>query len=667
MIKRRKPEFAIVAATPLEFAAVQEMLESYSNKTLNDIDYIIGNIGQNMVVAMVLTKMGNNFAAIGATHLLHSFPSVRDVLMLGIAAGVPAPEDIQLGDLIISDKSGVLQYDNVKRESGTTRIRDTSQKPSARLIRAINKMRALEFQGHRPWEAHLKRVTSPTYARPEPGTPRVHYGRIGSGNTLLRDSNFRDELAHPNELRAIEMEGSGIADATWDAGCGYLLVRGVSDHADHNKADKWQPYAALVAAAYARSVLEIVFEGSHPSPRKRLEGGLVSKTVSLSNQSGDRRYQIDLNSLHELVGLFRQPDAESAMATCAWYWLASHEVTVHILDAPNVRLSLPGAIGVIGPYERLSRGLRSIVPNAEAPNEEIYRAAFEETKSWALSHCEEVRDAYEWVKQNRQFIAWSESGRRNNWVEHRERNGALYSAEFLPIIAEALGFHGEKERSDLKDLLDRSKYSQVVESASRAPSLTQDLQYFRDAYFISGLLRGRVHDLVAARSDFQIMHHHYRKKILQPLLGVEEHFIPTPVSTYLATIILNDSFRELSFGGHSGEEVSNELVNKRLNRWITNMRKAVKLNLNDFGSGKFAEDRAFAAARRIGISASGAALAPPGTLRDVVTTKLFEYTLKHWPRAAGIERQIRTYEERGLRELSKSPSGRLERFGGARG
>jgi nucleoside phosphorylase len=67
------------------------------------------------------------------------------------------------------------------------------------------------------------------FDRPQKGISQIHYGRIGSGNTLLRDAALRDELAQQHQLRAFEMEGSGIADATWEGGCGYLLIRGISE------------------------------------------------------------------------------------------------------------------------------------------------------------------------------------------------------------------------------------------------------------------------------------------------------------------------------------------------------------------------------------------------------------------------------------------------------
>jgi nucleoside phosphorylase len=88
------------------------------------------------------------------------------------------------------------------------------------------------------------------------GFPKISYGTIGSANTLLKDPTYRDQLGSDHNILAIEMEGSGIADATWAGGSGYLLVRGICDYCDADKNDKWQCYAAVAAAAYARALVE---------------------------------------------------------------------------------------------------------------------------------------------------------------------------------------------------------------------------------------------------------------------------------------------------------------------------------------------------------------------------------------------------------------------------
>jgi len=52
------------------------------------------------------------------------------------------------------------------------------------------------------------------------------------------------------------MEGSGIADATWNFEVGYLIIRGICDYCDENKNDIWQKYASIAASVYTRALLE---------------------------------------------------------------------------------------------------------------------------------------------------------------------------------------------------------------------------------------------------------------------------------------------------------------------------------------------------------------------------------------------------------------------------
>lgn len=276
----RDPTIAIVTALPEEFAAVQSVLDDVQRAHLDIEDphiYMIGTVpirdgaGRHTVVATILSDMGNNLAASGVTHLLRSFPTIRDVIMVGIAAA--PPNTTRLGDVVISDKAGVLQYDNTKRNpDGSIEVRDSSQKPSARLLSAVRSLQTQEYQQLWPWQSHLQRAIEQNsrFSRPDDsgdtgasapdphrrhGFPRIHYGRIGSANLLLKDSGLRDTLVAKYKICAFEMEGSGVADATWEAGVGYLVVRGICDYADLKKDDSWHVYAAVAAAAYARAVV----------------------------------------------------------------------------------------------------------------------------------------------------------------------------------------------------------------------------------------------------------------------------------------------------------------------------------------------------------------------------------------------------------------------------
>jgi nucleoside phosphorylase len=81
----------------------------------------------------------------------------------------------------------------------------------------------------------------------------IHYGLIASANIVIKDAVNRDELRDELGALCFEMEAAGLID---DFPC--LVIRGICDYAGSHKNDRWQPYAAAVAAAYAKELLSII-------------------------------------------------------------------------------------------------------------------------------------------------------------------------------------------------------------------------------------------------------------------------------------------------------------------------------------------------------------------------------------------------------------------------
>ncbi|KAI3549149.1 pfs domain-containing protein [Colletotrichum filicis] len=85
--------------------------------------------------------------------------------------------------------------------------------------------------------------------------PRIHYGIIASGNSLVKDSVSRDQILQNigTQCLCFEMEAAGLMN---HFPC--LVIRGICDYADSHKKDRWQNYAAMVAAAYAKELLSVM-------------------------------------------------------------------------------------------------------------------------------------------------------------------------------------------------------------------------------------------------------------------------------------------------------------------------------------------------------------------------------------------------------------------------
>jgi nucleoside phosphorylase len=80
--------------------------------------------------------------------------------------------------------------------------------------------------------------------------PNKFFGNIASGNQVMKHGETCDQLAREHNIICFEMEAAELMDRF---PC--LVVRGISDYADSHKNDRWQDYAAVVAAAFAKELL----------------------------------------------------------------------------------------------------------------------------------------------------------------------------------------------------------------------------------------------------------------------------------------------------------------------------------------------------------------------------------------------------------------------------
>lgn len=90
----------------------------------------------------------------------------------------------------------------------------------------------------------------------EANDPQAHYGIIASGNVLIKHGETREQLRKETGALCIEMEAAGLMQ---DFPC--IVIRGICDYADSHKNKRWQGYAALAAASYAKELLSYIPRG----------------------------------------------------------------------------------------------------------------------------------------------------------------------------------------------------------------------------------------------------------------------------------------------------------------------------------------------------------------------------------------------------------------------
>ncbi|KAF3228983.1 hypothetical protein TWF192_004476 [Orbilia oligospora] len=330
-----------ICALPLELTAaiavLDERHETPERRQDNHDDntYVCGSIGKHNIVITCLPSgvYGVTSASNVVTKMRASFPFVKIGLMVGIGGGAPMlpQNDIRLGDVVVSEPvagfGGVLQYDFGKTvQSGKFVQHGVLNKPPGVFLKTISKMksecisgRAYEFNdiatdvlenGILPEEFRRPpnssdRLFQSNYDHPEENgscddcdttllvdrKPRVrneahlHYGLIASGNQVMKHGLTRDKLSREKGVLCFEMEAAGLMDELPS-----LVVRGICDYCDSHKNKRWQHYAALVAAAFARELLfQLPLQGSpqRPTPSKEEDFNVPGLQTAKGASFGD--------------------------------------------------------------------------------------------------------------------------------------------------------------------------------------------------------------------------------------------------------------------------------------------------------------------------------------------------------------------------------------------
>ncbi|KAL9572587.1 hypothetical protein ACKAV7_003420 [Fusarium commune] len=291
---------AWIAPLEIEAQAALHMLDNRHDGKFpisrgDDYVFLAGDInGHNIVIATLPPgqEYGTGSAAALASQIKKFFTNLWFGLLVGVAAGLPnlrkiPPIDIRLGDVLVGlsegDSAGLVAYDLGKETSegfqllrfgqvlantetvvrsaiGNIKIRapdDTDvflpfyerikdKEHSRGTFADPGQEKDIFYDiGDDGVDSPVQRMQRPTHRR-----TRVWYGSIGSGDKLTKNTLKRNEIRDRYGVIGLEMEAAGTMKRI-PVG----VIRGVCDYADQHKNKEWQPYAAAMAAAYAKAVI----------------------------------------------------------------------------------------------------------------------------------------------------------------------------------------------------------------------------------------------------------------------------------------------------------------------------------------------------------------------------------------------------------------------------
>lgn len=303
-------ELAIITAIPDETEAILQTFKDFTplpSRRNNGLKFrelhVYVDEQEHAFIHVQCSQMGNNASSIATAVLLERYPNIKEIIMCGIAGGIPDPvypaqgerecghpNHVRLGDIVVSGDP-IVQYDHIKAEVSANTYRYIPNNVSSNLKGCISDIlldvSLNKFDFHEYCEVHNSFPKRPKtdeiydykvddygnvqaldvlveHPKKQPkrqkGKPLIHLGKIGSANVLLKDPEIRDDLRDNDQIRAIEMEGAGVSDAAWNFGANYLVVRGIVDYCDGKKNDVWRKYSSFSAAVLTKKIIEKYFE-----------------------------------------------------------------------------------------------------------------------------------------------------------------------------------------------------------------------------------------------------------------------------------------------------------------------------------------------------------------------------------------------------------------------
>lgn len=228
-------KIGIIGAMEEEVNILKERMEEVTVKRLASMEFCEGKLLGKKAVA-VRSGIGKVNAAI-CTQILADLYQVEAVINTGVAGSLR--NEINIADIVLSEDA--LQHDMDARgfgyEAGVIpRMECSVFKADPKLISIAEKA----------CKAKL----------PEVG---VHIGRVVSGDQFISDTARKEWLAETFGGYCTEMEGAAIAQACYLNHIPYLIIRAISDKADHSAEMSYSIFEEM-AIRNAVKLLSGIFE-----------------------------------------------------------------------------------------------------------------------------------------------------------------------------------------------------------------------------------------------------------------------------------------------------------------------------------------------------------------------------------------------------------------------
>lgn len=243
-------KIGILGAMPEEIDNIQEMMTSIRKIKIAEREYIEGYIN-NIQVIVVFSRWGKVAAAITATTLINHFKA--DLLIFtGVAGGVN--DKLNIGDIVIGN--GFYQHDMDARPFfDQFQIPLTDKivyKPDNCNIKIIKKTTSTFVNNILNF---INRKTLTNFSINN--IPNIYLGLIASGDKFVTTQNNNLFL---HGTLCVEMEGASVAQVCTEHNIPYVIIRIISDKANHDAVFDFQNFITNIACQFTQGIIYEYFK-----------------------------------------------------------------------------------------------------------------------------------------------------------------------------------------------------------------------------------------------------------------------------------------------------------------------------------------------------------------------------------------------------------------------
>jgi len=222
-------KIGILGAMLEEIAYLHTRMENTITETIGQRQFHSGRLN-NQDIVLVFSRWGKVAASSTVTTLIDRF-NVDFVIFTGIAGAID--KDLEPGDFVIADK--LIQHDmDVSQIGGMAKFEIPLLGKKYFEVQSDYVQLAVRA-AHEYIEDELTNDIGIDILN-DFGiiSPKVIQGTIASGDQFVADTSVSDYLRSSiDNLKCVEMEGAAIAQVAWEHNKPFVVIRTISDKADH--------------------------------------------------------------------------------------------------------------------------------------------------------------------------------------------------------------------------------------------------------------------------------------------------------------------------------------------------------------------------------------------------------------------------------------------------